>query len=62
MPTVINNDGNSDGGNGFGNVLAVLLLILFVFGFIYYGLPAIRSATTPSVSIPDKVDVNVNQK
>ena len=62
MPTVIQNDGGADGGNGFSNLLAVILLILFVFGFIYYGLPAIRGATTPSVTVPSKVDVNVNKK
>ncbi|MEN9327677.1 MAG: hypothetical protein RI947_485 [Candidatus Parcubacteria bacterium] len=62
MPTVIQNDGNADGGNGMGNLLAVVLLIIAVFGFIYYGLPALRNATTPSVNVPEKINVDVNQK
>lgn len=51
---------DSTGGMGF--LLGVIALIVFFFLFIYYGLPLMRnSVTSPTIQVPEKVDVNVNQ-
>lgn len=67
--TVINNAPSpapvqESSGNGMGFLLGVILLIVFVFLLIYYGLPAIRNSFSSGtqINIPDKVDVNVQQK
>lgn len=66
MATVINNPGNTapaeSSGGGMGMIIGAVILLLAVFLFIYYGLPAIRSASAPattSVTVPDQIDVNV---
>lgn len=51
--------------NGMGFFLGMVVFAVVVFLLIYYGLPLIRGAATttqPSVTVPDKVDVNVNQQ
>jgi len=59
MATVVNNpSGTSD--NGMGLIVGIVLLLGFVFLLFYYGLPAIRNASSPSVQVPSKIDVNVN--
>lgn len=46
---------------------AIMLLIVLILGilFVYYALPLIRQGTAtpqaPSVNVPGKIDVNVNQ-
>ncbi len=50
------------GMGGMGFLMGIILLILFVFALLYYGLPMLRNATTtPAVTVPDQIDVNVNQ-
>ena len=60
MATVVNNPPvvERDRGNGF--LVGVILLIVLAVLFFYYGLPAIQTAATPQVSVPEQVDVNVN--
>ena len=59
MATVVNNpSGTSD--NSVGLIVGIVLLLGFVFLLFYYGLPALRGASNPSVSVPSKIDVNVN--
>lgn len=65
MATVVNTTSPAHAepaGYGVSWVIGLLLLLFVVFLMFYYGLPALRSATTaPSVSVPERVDVNVNQ-
>ncbi len=71
MATIINNPpaenanttGNSNSGSGF--LVGVILLIIAAIVFFYYGLPYLNAgmgAATPQVTVPDQVDVNVNQQ
>ncbi len=64
---------NTDNGNGAGFLLGAVLLIIFAFLLFYYGIPAIRNQMAPAapapsgdtninVPIPNKLDVNVEQK
>lgn len=65
LMTVINNTSPASqpaGDNGMGFLLGVIVLILFVLGIYYYGLPLLQRSTTPSVNVPGKIDVNVNNK
>ena len=66
---VINNAAPATNGdsssNGMGFLLGVLLLVVFAFLIFWYGLPALRNATTssaPQINVPGKVDVNVHNK
>lgn len=50
----------SSGGMGF--LLGVIALIMLFLFFIYYALPLMRNATSsPSIQVPEKVDVNINK-
>lgn len=62
MATVVNNPTPTDSGAGMGFLAGVILLIAGVFLFLYFGLPLMRGigSTAPQVTIPDKVDVNIN--
>jgi hypothetical protein len=67
MATVINNPaGTTDSSSsGMSFVLGAILLIAAVLIFFYYGVPAMRSAASgvgrgTNLSVPDKIDVNVN--
>lgn len=59
---VVHEHHDTDRGNGAGFILGVLLLLVLAFLFLYYGLPAIRSAAAPQVNVPGQVDVNVNRQ
>lgn len=55
-PTPIVKERNS----GIGLLLGVLLVVCFLLFFFVYGIPAIsNSIRTPSVNIPDKININV---
>lgn len=66
MTTIITNPPaqNDNGGGGF--LVAIVVLIIAVALFFIYGLPAVRQQTqqqsAPQIKIPEKVDVNINQK
>ncbi len=64
MATVVNTTPSStDSGSGLGFVLGIILLVAFFLLFFFYGLPLVTQSlnqSTPSVQVPDKVDVNVN--
>lgn len=68
MATIVNNPGSTGESNGMGFVMGLVLLLAFVFVIFYWGLPAMRGANTqpatpsvPSVQVPEKIDVNINQ-
>jgi hypothetical protein len=48
------------GSNAMGWVIGLILVLVVLWLLFVYGLPAIRSAATPQVAIPERVDVNVN--
>ncbi len=62
MADTVNTTGDS-GGMGF--FMGVIVLILFVMFLIFYGLPYLRGAgggnSGGGVTVPDKIDVNINQ-
>jgi hypothetical protein len=48
-------------GSGFGLILGVILLLVIFYLVYAFGLPAARTASqAPTVQVPDKIDVNVN--
>lgn len=54
-------DGDSK-GTGMGVMIAVVILAILAFLFLYYGLPAFRSASSPQVNVPGQIDVNVSRE
>lgn len=69
MTTVVNNPAptTDSGGNGF--LIGIIIFIGFIAILLYFGIPAIRrmgpiqlNMPATKVVIPDKINVNVNQK
>lgn len=63
MATIVNNPApapTADSSNGMGFFLGIILVIIVAVLFFYYGLPAIRSVSQPQITVPGKIDVNVN--
>lgn len=61
MATVINNP-TTDSGNSVSTLVGIILLLVVAFLFLYYLLPFLSSANraaSPTVNVPDKVDVNI---
>lgn len=52
------------GANNTGFLVGILLLVAALIMFFYYGAALFRNAgtTTPSISVPERIDVNVNQQ
>lgn len=63
MTTIVNTPPtNTDNSNSsmFG-LVAVALIVGAILLFMYFLLPVLRrGVSTPSVNVPDKIDVNVN--
>lgn len=57
-PTPSNNSDN----NGMGFLFGAIVLIVLAVLFFMYGLPALRQSSVPQISIPEKIDVNINQE
>ena len=67
MATIVNNPPAAESSsNGMGFILGAIMLIVFVVLFFIYILPFLRGSLnttqTPQVNVPDKIDVNVDQK
>jgi hypothetical protein len=74
MATVINNPGTTtDSGSGAGFLVGAVVFLVAIILVLYYGIPAIRSAVgsasggggstgSTQINVPDKVNVDVNQK
>lgn len=63
MATIVNTpSGASDtASNSVGFLMGMVVLFAAIFFIFYYGLPTLRSSfTQPSISVPDRVDVNVD--
>lgn len=51
-----------DEGSGIGMAVALILFAILVLLLFVYGLPFIRqSIGTPQITIPGKIDINLNQ-
>jgi hypothetical protein len=51
---------DSSGGSMTG-IIALIIVLILAFLVFYYGLPALKSATTaPQINVPKSVDVNVH--
>lgn len=75
MAVIVNNPGVTEreydaqdrNTNAIGSILGMILLVAVAIALLYYGLPALRSglgagySNTPSLNVPSKIDVNVNQ-
>lgn len=62
MATIVNNPPAVESGNNTGMILGIILLLVLAFVLIFYGIPYFTNATrstTPTVSVPDQIDVNV---
>ena len=72
MATIVNTTPGTTEGNGssVGTVLSVILVLAFIGLLFYYGLPMMQGAGSgatqtpqaPQIQVPEKMDVNVNQK
>mgnify|MGYP001583541259 CR=1 FL=1 len=62
MTTIVNTPTNGESNNGFPVMAAMfIMLAVLLIAFIYFGLPILRRATAqPQITVPDKIDVNVN--
>jgi hypothetical protein len=46
--------------NNFGFIIGLILVLALLYLLFVYGLPMIRTAATPNIAVPERVDVNVN--
>lgn len=58
---IIHEHYNTDSASGTGFVVGVIILAIVAFLLFYYGLPILRSSTTPQINVPGQIDVNLNQ-
>ena len=49
------------GDSGTGMIFGVVLLLVFIFFFFVFGLPMIRQSSSPTIQVPEQLDVNVGQ-
>lgn len=62
MTTIVNTPANTnDSNNIIGVIIGLFIIIVIGFLFFYYGLPLLSQATSPQITVPDKIDVNINQ-
>ena len=64
MATEVIHDHAGSDSSGMGLIVGVILVILALAAFMYFvgfGLLRGNASSTPSVSIPDKININVNQ-
>lgn len=59
---VVHDHGGTDSSSGMSLLIGLIVLLVFAFLLFYYGLPALRGASSgPSIQVPGQIDVNVNQ-
>ena len=69
MTTVVNNPAPQTDTNGSGFLIGIIILVGFVVVLLYYGIPAIKNMgplqlnlPATKIVVPNKIDVNVEQK
>lgn len=69
MTTVVNNPAPQTNSNGSGFLIGIIILVGFVVVLLYYGIPAIKNMgplqlnlPATKIVVPNKIDVNVEQK
>ncbi len=69
MTTIVNNPSPVTDSSGNGVLIGIILIIVFIVIASYFGIPALKrigqpqiNVAAPQVVIPDKIDVNVQQK
>ena len=64
MATVVNNppSGNNSGGP-VGMIILLIVVVALLYVVFVYGIPALQQMqpATTQITVPDKIDVNVNQ-
>ncbi|MFA5828703.1 MAG: hypothetical protein WC841_05095 [Candidatus Shapirobacteria bacterium] len=64
MATIVNTPSSGESSGGMGMFLTAVLVIGLILVVGYFLLPAIRQGgqtNTPSIQIPEEVDININQ-
>lgn len=63
MATIVNNPPtDNSSGNNMGMIIGIIAIIVLVILFVVYVMPMIgQNMGQPQVTVPDKIDVNVNQ-
>ncbi len=62
MAVIVNNPAETRRDNNSW-ILGLIVMLAVLFALFYYGLPALRSANTgTNITVPDRVDVNLNQQ
>ncbi len=41
-------------------IIGLIILLVLAFLIFYYGLPALNRSSSPTVQVPERVDINVN--
>ena len=53
---------STQNNSSVGFVIGAIILLIAVIFFIIYGIPMIQnSMQSPTINVPDKVDVNINK-
>ncbi len=65
MAEVLSEGHHHEHSEGSNAVLAVVLILIVLAFLLFFGLPVLRNLGTgtqaPSVNVPPRVDINVNQ-
>jgi hypothetical protein len=62
MTTIVNTPAPTSQSNGMpGMILGLVTLAVVLYILFIYGLPAINNLRSPQITVPDKVDININQ-
>ena len=65
MTTIVNNPPPpKESDSGLGIIIGVIIIAVASYTFVVFGIPALRrniQTQAPEITIPDKIEVNINQ-